>query len=523
VLRTKQPATVHLSEHVDLLRLDANRKLDPQQRAALGQFMTPAPIARLMASMLAYDSAEVRLLDAGAGVGSLLGAAVEALCHRPCPPRVIRVTAYELDPILIEYLQSTLQFCEATCIQSGIEFTSEIIAADFIAHAVDQLANPLFTQELPRYTCAVLNPPYRKIHTESIARQHLRRIGIETSNLYTGFLALAVHLLAPDGELVAITPRSFCNGPYFRPFRELLLRNLALRQFHIFESREETFRDDTVLQENIIFSGIKSPARPATIAVTSSSGPDDEMPTAYEVPYDHVVYPNDPQLFLHLVPDELGVQVAARAGAFSASLADLGVSVSTGRVVDFRAAAFLRAQPADDTVPLIYPMHLNGGGVSWPKIGSKKPNALVQCAETRDLLVPNECYVLVKRFSAKEERRRIVASIYDPRHTPAQQVGFENHLNYFHRNGRGLDYELARGLGAFLNSTLVDAYFRQFNGHTQVNATDLRNLRYPTLAQLRALGGRVGETVLTQQEVDDLIAQEFQKMEDSSSFDPMKV
>jgi adenine-specific DNA-methyltransferase len=87
-------------------------------------------------------------------------------------------------------------------------------------------------------------------------------------------------------------------------------------------------------------------------------------------------------------------------------------------------------------------------------------------------------------------------------------VGFENHLNYFHRNGRGLDYDLARGLAAFLNSTLVDEYFRQFNGHTQVNATDLRSLRYPTQTQLRALGQRVGERLLNQQQLDDLISWE---------------
>ena len=52
--------------------------------------------------------------------------------------------------------------------------------------------------------------------------------------------------------------------------------------------------------------------------------------------------------------------------------------------------------------------------------------------------------------------------------------------------------DLARGLVAYLNSTFVDTYFRQFNGHTQVNATDLRNLRYPSVRQLERLGERVG-------------------------------
>ena len=64
-----------------------------------------------------------------------------------------------------------------------------------------------------------------------------------------------------------------------------------------------------------------------------------------------------------------------------------------------------------------------------------------------------------RRFSAKEERRRVVAAIHDPARLPSSPVGFENHLNYYHRDGRGLTLELARGLAAFLNSTLVDAYF----------------------------------------------------------------
>ena len=40
----------------------------------------------------------------------------------------------------------------------------------------------------------------------------------------------------------------------------------------------------------------------------------------------------------------------------------------------------------------------------------------------------------------------------------------------------------------FLNSSIVDMYLREFSGHTQVNAADLRSLFYPTLSQLVRLG-----------------------------------
>ena len=124
--------------------------------------------------------------------------------------------------------------------------------------------------------------------------------------------------------------------------------------------------------------------------------------------------------------------------------------------------------------------------------------------ETEELLVPNGVYVLVKRFTAKEERRRVVATVFRPEGNLAgfPSVGFENHLNYFHRNGGALDGALAEGLAVFLNSTLVDSYFRQFSGHTQVNATDLRSLRYPSKEQLYFLSGSVEAGTRDQPAID---------------------
>ena len=53
-----------------------------------------------------------------------------------------------------------------------------------------------------RWDVAILNPPYRKINIDSSERLALHRVGIETSNIYTGFLWLASKLLSIDGEMI---------------------------------------------------------------------------------------------------------------------------------------------------------------------------------------------------------------------------------------------------------------------------------------------------------------------------------
>ena len=130
---------------------------------------------------------------------------------------------------------------------------------------------------------------------------------------------------------------------------------------------------------------------------------------------------------------------------FTATLGNLGIQVSTGRVVDFRAKDSLAFEAIGKTVPLIYPIHLENGVVVWPKRG-KKPNYLEVSLNTENLLVPAGIYVLVKRFSAKEEKRRITAAVCEPVRLPGDDYGFENHLNYFHRNGNGLPAVFAKGL-----------------------------------------------------------------------------
>jgi adenine-specific DNA-methyltransferase len=239
------------------------------------------------------------------------------------------------------------------------------------------------------------------------------------------------------------------------------------------------------------------------------------------VGYEQVIRPDDPDLIVHIATSAMDQFVLDRIGVFRHSLGDLGIDVSTGRVVDFRVKDFLRTDPGENTVPLIYPTHFTDGFIQWPKPGSRKPNGIVPVSQTKPLLLPSGNYVLVKRFSAKEERRRVLAAIFDPKRIPVQFVGFENHLNVYHRDNAGLPMELAKGLALFLNSTLIDSYFRQFNGHTQVNATDLRMLQYPSQEVLKALGAHVGDEFPSQTEIDALLEREIRRMADIQSPNPV--
>lgn len=465
----------------------------------VGQFMTPAPVAAFMAGLFGDLPNHIRLLDAGAGQGSLTEAFVAEACSRQTKPVSITATAFEADGELLPQLQQTMEACERVCAAAGVSFKHEIIHDDYVVRSSDSLMEG--GGLAGSFDCVILNPPYAKINSNSIWRSALRLMGIETSNLYTAFVAVALDHLKPGGQMVAITPRSFCNGTYFMSFRRRLLDEAALEHVHLYGSRRKAFAEDAVLQENVIFRITKSARQPDSVCLSTSDGPGAEV-TQRWVPFTEVVAPKDGQRFIRLPMTAEHSALADKVRALPATLADLGIKVSTGRVVDFRAREHLRKQPEEGTVPLIYPMHFNGGGIAWPKPDGRKSNALVLNASTMDIVVPSGTYVLAKRFTSKEEKRRLVAVVYDPSVVVAEYVGFENHLNYFHENGKGLPPALARGLALFLNSTAVDEFFRQFSGHTQVNATDIRNMHFPDRSALERLGSLADRSWPDQASID---------------------
>lgn len=472
-------------------RMNVVALLPQQRRIAFGQFMTPARVARQASSMFEPRAGRIRLLDAGAGAGALTAATVERLVGGQPRPEQIHITAFEIDPTLAAALECTLRACKTWAAAHGVDVTYELRQEDFL------LAVAAGTV-LQDYNAAVLNPPYRKLAAGDELNTRLAAVGLESTNLYTSFWSAVLRVVAPMAQVVAITPRSFCNGTYFRRFRQRLLSLSAVGKLHVYDSRQTAFADDEVLQE-IVITAVTLAAKQGDVLLSFAAGPQDQV-TCRSVPFEEVVHADDPNVFIR-VPTGLDASRVRKAMAcLGHGLSDLGLTVSTGRVVDFRAREFLHSKPGTDLVPLIYPAHMRAGAVHWPIAQFRKYNAIANCTETRSLLVPNGTYVLVRRFSAKEEVRRVVAAVY-PGGFDAEYVGFENHLNYFHDQGKPLDPATARGLAMFLNSTLVDDFVRQFNGHTQVNAGDLRSILYPSLHALRSLASDWRQD-MCQEEID---------------------
>ena len=510
-----------LHQRVEFFRIDANRKINQATRGQLGQFMTPASVAGFMASLFGAAQDEIQLLDPGAGVGSLTAAFVEEIATREEKPSSIEAVAYEIEPVLLEYLNATIEDCRHSAQSSQIKFSGSVRNEDFIQGGVAAVLgeDDLFGNSFRRFTHCIMNPPYKKISSNSQHRALLRSIGMETSNLYTAFLTIAIQMLGPGGELVAIIPRSFCNGVYFKPFRQFFFEHMSLRHIHVFDSRSKTFKEDEVLQENVIIHAIKNPA-PHSVVITSSSDASFTGMTQRKVPLEKVVNRGDPHQFIHIAVNELDQAVVDRMMRLECTLEDIGLKVATGPVVDFRLRNDIWQEPKPGSYPLIYATHFDGGRICWPKLGGKKPNAITESEKSSRWLMPNGWYVLTKRFSAKEERRRIVAAVHSPNDVRGDLVGFENHLNVYHHDKQGIDPAIAKGLCGYLNSSLVDLYFRQFSGHTQVNATDLRILRYPCIDTLQRIGAKLDDTQPNQSELDAAL-DEILAMSDEGQSDPV--
>ncbi len=469
-----------LVEFAHLNGITATRMLKRKEQKSLGQFMTPPDAARYMAKRCLPSERLpiVRILDPAAGCGILTAAVVECLLNQTGLPEQIHVMLYEVDERLIPTLRKLAERIRRSARKQGVTVKISIRNCDF-------LLSPVATMRQPIADIIIANPPYFKLNaTDPRALAHAYAV-YGQPNIYGLFMAVCAGLLAPSGRWCFITPRSWTNGLYFAAMRRHLFCWLHIDAIHIFESRRDHFTNAEILQEAMITWATAQAQPNAEVIVSSSEGSHDlAQSRLLRLPLNQVIGQDDEQMIA--LPVDTSILGSAQ---WNAVLSTYGLKVSTGPVVAFRARQHILKAASTNSVPLLWMQHINHMRISWPI--NKKREHISSNGETAWMLVPNKNLVVMRRFSPKEDSRRITAAPYLAGTLPATALGLENHTNYIYRPGGELSDEEAKGLAAFLNSHIVDKYFQTSAGNTQVNATDLRKLPLPPLDLLVDIGRAV--------------------------------
>ncbi len=493
-----QPKEQELPSHfADQLGLTYASSVTQQHKKENGQFFTPIEIAELMASYSEFDGDSIRILDPGCGTAILSCALIERILDINPIIRTVELVAYETDSELIPISQHALDYLEKWGSQQGINIKTKLHTEDFILHnsSCFNETGDLFSEPVEQFDIVISNPPYFKLSIDDKRAKVAKVVVNGHPNIYAIFMALSAKMLKDDGELIFITPRSYAAGGYFKIFREYFFRIIDLDKVHLFVSRKDTFSRDKVLQETVIIKGTKRRKPEPQVTISSSSGLKDlKSPLIKVFPKKDIIDLSSNEKILYLPTTDYDEAVLEIFKNWTGNLAKYNIKISTGPVVAFRARDYLRENFENGTVqlaPLFWLHNVKQMILEWPIVKPKKEQYINIEEKSMPLLIPNKNYILLRRFSSKDDKNRLIAAPYFCNFLKADFIGVENKVNYIYRSKGHLERNEVVGLCALLNSSLFDAYFRIFNGNVNVSATELREMSLPPLDTIQEIGDTI--------------------------------
>ncbi len=460
-----------------------SQKTSNEDKKILGQYFTDSPIAEFMSNLIdvqILNPNHVRLLDCGAGHGMLTASTALYLLKKGV--NNVEATLYEIDKTIIKHLSEVLEGVKVIFAKERKTFIYNIINKDFVTHRPD-------LNKKSKFDIAVINPPYFKYSVkESVYAKKTSDLFKGDPNIYASFIAITLSAMAKNGQVVVISPRSFLNGLYFKGFRKYLLDNSRLELIHIFNSRKEVFEDSDILQENIIFKIIKNNENYTEITISSCKSISDlRTPNIRMYPRNIIIDASNSEAIIRVPETEKDFQILQKAEELPSTFTDEGYFISTGPVVEHRTKTFLTTNHSQlGQVPLIKAHNVLINGISWTG-NNKKDLSFELNPNFEKHLLSNKRYLILKRFTSKDERRRLVAGVYNPIKN-IEFIAITNKLNYIGRKDSELSIDEAKGLSILFNSKFMDHYYRCISGNTQVNATDIRIMKTPTREQIIQLG-----------------------------------
>lgn len=479
-----------------------NGQQDAATKKKKGQFFTSAPISKYMAELVEINKNQLNIADPGSGTGILIAALVDRIVEEGLQVS-LSIDLFETDESIIPGLQDVMEFCQKKMKKCGNDFIFHIIKEDFIFYFSNIFQSNLFTEEKNHslYDCVISNPPYFKLPITHPYCDILKDYIHGQPNIYFMFMAVAGKILVPKGQMVFIVPRSFTSGAYFEKFRRKFLENVSINHIHLFNSRKDNFHSEKVLQENLVLSGINTVMDKEIVKVSSSSNGNVELDyEVIEIPYSDLISPNSEEKTIRIPTTIQQYEVLKNFDKWTNNIIKMGLKISTGKVVAFRNKENIIPYDRENTFPLLYMKNLKIPFALFP-IDDTDKGIKKNCKSS--LLIPSKNYLLLKRFTSKEQKKRIECSIYDATQYPeVSYLGLENHVNYIYRVDDKITEEELYGLAMILNSNHVDMYFRIVNGNTQVNASDIKPLPLPSIEKIKDIGKRVLSKEINLENID---------------------
>lgn len=465
-----------------------------KDKKSKGQFFTPLAIADFMGSLASsMNKSEVTVLDPGCGSAILSCALIEHIASFKIVRRIV-LDVYDTDIRLLSLTEKALRYLADWLKYKEIELCYSIHSEDFILDNKQVLASEvlLFDEaHTKRYDYIISNPPYFKLAKDDIRTCVCSTVVDGQTNIYALFMAVCAKLLSDSGQMIFVTPRSFASGRYFQSFRHFLFSTVDLIFIHLFHTRKEMFAKDNVLQEQVIMKFVPK-CGTSEVNLSSCDGIADistSRITSY--PIIDIVNVQSKEKVVYLPSNAKDEKVLALFRSWDGNMGKYNIKISTGPVVAYRVGEYIMDECDSDCVPLYWLHNVVKMLADHPVVKKGKGQYIRAIDGVKHTLLPNKNYILLRRFSSKDDSSRLIAAPYFGNMSKFEYVGFENKLNYIYRPGGNLRRDEVMGLAALLDSELFDTYFRTFNGNTNVSATELRMMPLPPLHTIREIGKKL--------------------------------
>ena len=469
-------------------------------RSERGIFYTPPILTRRLidlATEAGVDWSRCRVLDPACGGGAFLAPVARRIIARlpECSPRILlenisnRLRGYESDPFGAWLAQVALDVALLPYSATAGKKTPNLV----------ELCDSL-RRSPPKegFDLVIGNPPYARTRLAPEMREKFARSLFGHANLYGVFTDLALRHSRSDGVIAYVTPTSFLAGEYFKNLRGLLGSEAPPANMDFVAARRGVF--DDVLQETLLATYRRGSRRSPVAVRELDVAVGREMKIGAPARLD---LPAEPSLPWILPRSAELVPVAEILQRRAHRLADWGYAVSTGPLVWNRHKSQLRSRKGRDRLPLIWAESvLRNGGFEWRAL-KRNHEPWIELRVGDEWLVSRRRCVLLQRTSAKEQRRRLVATAL-PAEFVDRHGGFvvENHLNML----KPLDEKpraSPEALAAFLNSRAADQAFRCVGGSVAVSAYEIEALPLPSPGALDELQSLVAENAAPEDVEDE--------------------